>query len=131
MRQRPNVRERTIQRYNSRQAKAAPPASGEWRERTALVLVLVIGTVLLYLPVHSHSFIYFDDNVYILDNSRVNSGLTWDTLWWSVTSTEHANWHPITWVSHAVDCDIFGLNPGAQHLMNVIIHAGSAALLFW
>ncbi len=60
----------------------------------------------------------------------VQAGLTWDGFHWAFTSFHAANWHPLTWLSHMLDCELFGLNPGAQHFVNVLFHAANAALLF-
>lgn len=96
----------------------------------ALGLVLVSVTVALYSPVRTHAFITYDDYDYIVNNSHVTAGMNWQTVRWAMTSTEEFNWHPVTWLSHALDCQLFGLDPGAHHLMNVAIHALNVLLLF-
>ncbi|MGC2109721.1 MAG: tetratricopeptide repeat protein [Candidatus Korobacteraceae bacterium] len=85
----------------------------------------------VYLPVHRYPFIKFDDNNYVYDNIVVQQGLTWNTVKWAYTSTFAHNWHPLTWLSHALDCEMFGLNPGWHHQVNVLLHALDALLLFW
>jgi hypothetical protein len=98
----------------------------------ALVLCILLAgaTIALYSPVGGHPFISYDDQVYVLQNAHVKAGLTWDTLTWAVTATEQSNWHPLTWLSHALDCQLFGLNPSGHHWMNVAIHALNVVLLF-
>jgi tetratricopeptide (TPR) repeat protein len=93
-------------------------------------LLLSVGTLVLYSPVRDHDFINYDDLDYVVNNSHVKSGLTWDTVRWSVTSREQANWHPVTWWSHAVDYELFGPDAGSHHIVNVAIHAANALLLF-
>jgi protein O-mannosyl-transferase len=100
------------------------------RRSAVLCLVLALVTLAFYNPIFHHDFTNFDDDVYILDNAHVRAGLTWDTVKWAFTSYDAANWHPLTWLSHALDCQLFGLNPAGPHYVNVLLHAGSAILLF-
>ena len=96
-----------------------------------LPFVLFFGTVLLYLPIVTHGFINYDDPDYILDNPHVKAGLTWPGIVWAFKSSSYAaNWHPLTWISHMLDCQAFGLNPQGHHLMNVLFHAANSTLLF-
>ncbi len=96
----------------------------------ALGLLLSIGTIALYSPVREHDFINYDDTGYVVTNTHVQSGLSWNMLRWSVTSRDEANWHPLTWWSHAADCEFFGLDAGSHHFVNVLIHAANVLLLF-
>jgi protein O-mannosyl-transferase len=93
-------------------------------------LVLVAATLVFYNPVTYNQFIAFDDSSYILKNSWVQSGLTWDTVKWSFTTFRDGNWHPLTWLSHALDCQFFHLNPTGHHYTNLLLHATNAVLLF-
>jgi tetratricopeptide (TPR) repeat protein len=77
-----------------------------------------------------HEFINFDDPDYVLKNSRVTAGLTWDGIIWAFTHVHAGNWHPLTWISHMLDCQLFGLNPAGHHGTNVVIHAATAVFLF-
>jgi len=95
-----------------------------------LCFVLAVATVALYSPVGGYPFVKYDDPSYVLQNAHVKAGLTWDTLTWAVTATEQSNWHPLTWLSHALDCQLFGLDPSGHHWMNVMIHALNVVLLF-
>jgi tetratricopeptide (TPR) repeat protein len=103
--------------------------SGEKRS-TILCLLLALVTLAFYNPVVHNGFTNYDDNGYITDNAHVRAGLTWDTVRWAFTSFEDANWHPVTWLSHALDYQLFKLNPAGHHYVNVLLHAGSAILLF-
>jgi tetratricopeptide (TPR) repeat protein len=91
---------------------------------------LAAVTIALYSPVLGHSFVVLDDREYVTANPHVHGGLAWSTIQWAFTSTEAANWHPLTWLSHALDCQLFGLNPAGHHFDSVLIHALNAVLLF-
>jgi protein O-mannosyl-transferase len=92
--------------------------------------LLAVATIALYLPVIGHAFLTFDDHDYVTANSHVHAGLRWSTVKWAFTSTAAANWHPLTWLSHALDYQLFALNPAGHHLDSVLIHALNAVLLF-
>jgi len=94
-----------------------------------IALLLALITLVAYLPVTRDRFLNFDDNQYVTDNHFVQSGLTWDGLKWAFTTWHTGNWHPLTWISHMLDCELFGLNSGAQHYVNVLFHAANAVLL--
>src|SRR5208282_5597830 len=100
------------------------------KRRLIFCLLLALATIALYNPVTRAPFLNFDDVVYVTDNPQVRAGLTWNTVVWAFHTSEAANWHPITWLSHALDCQIFGLNPEGPHTVNVLLHAASAVLLF-
>jgi tetratricopeptide (TPR) repeat protein len=93
----------------------------------ALVFVLVLGA---FLPALSNGFIGFDDPDYVTENDHVRAGLTWEGVQWAFRSTEAANWHPLTRLSHMLDCELFGLAPRGHHLTSILLHALSATLLF-
>jgi len=95
-----------------------------------LSLLLVVVTLALYNPVNRHPFVNYDDDRYITDNPHIRGGLSWETISWALTSTEQANWHPLTWISHALDYQLFHLNAAGHHFTSLLIHALSAALLF-
>jgi protein O-mannosyl-transferase len=94
-------------------------------------LVLVVITIILYSPVGSHPFIHYDDQQYVYENAHIKAGLSWGTFTWALTATDADNWHPVTWLSHALDSQLFGIDPAGHHWVNVIIHAANALLLFW
>jgi tetratricopeptide (TPR) repeat protein len=89
-----------------------------------------MATVALYSPVSGHRFLIFDDHDYVTANPHVHQGLSWSTIQWAFTSTELANWHPLTWLSHALDYQLFGSNPTGHHFDSVLIHALNVLLLF-
>ena len=93
-------------------------------------LMLALLTLLVYLPVIKYQFINFDDQSYVSENQIVQNGLTWAGIKWAFTGAHASNWHPLTWLSHMADCELFHLNPAGHHLINALIHACNAALLF-
>ncbi|MHC4559155.1 MAG: glycosyltransferase family 39 protein, partial [Planctomycetota bacterium] len=95
-----------------------------------ICLVLSLTTLVVYWPVHNHKFVKYDDDKYITDNRDVQSGLSWQSVRWAFTTGHASNWHPITWLSHMLDCQIFGLRVGAHHLINVLFHIVNMLLLF-
>jgi protein O-mannosyl-transferase len=110
-------------------APVDPSTSGESRILISCLLLVVV-TLVFYNPIVHNQFTGFDDWSYILKNAHVQSGLTWDTVKWSFTTFHEGNWHPLTWLSHALDCQIFHLNPIGHHYTNVLFHAINAVLLF-
>jgi protein O-mannosyl-transferase len=94
-------------------------------------LLLVMAVVVAYSPVTHNRFIEYDDDEYITNNPHVRAGLTGTTVKWAFTTYDQANWHPLTWLSHALDVELFGLNPAAHHSINVLLHALNAVLLFF
>lgn len=108
------------------------PWSSPERGTVLASLVLLIATIALYYPVSYYPFINFDDDVYVARNLQVQKGLTWSTTEWAFRSTYVAdNWHPLTWLSHALDCQIFEGNSGGHHAMNLAFHTLNVLLLFW
>ena len=92
-------------------------------------MLLAVLTAVLYLPVGGHPFLALDDGDYLTANPVVARGLTADGLAWAFTTGHASNWHPLTWVSHLVDVELFGLEAGAHHLVNVALHALTVFLL--
>ncbi|GFO53686.1 hypothetical protein GMSM_06930 [Geomonas sp. Red276] len=102
-------------------------------KRFTIFLVLIAATLLLYLQCGRHDFIILDDQLYVSKNPSIAGGLTADSVKWafSLGSTETSgNWHPVTWLSHILDVQLFGLNPAGHHLVNVFWHALDVGLLF-
>src|SRR5579859_801307 len=96
------------------------------QRKLVLGLLLVVVTLGLYNPASRNGFVNFDDDRYVTDNPQVRAGLRWSTVAWAFTSLEQANWHPLTWLSHARDCQLFGLNPVGHHYVNLLLHAANA-----
>jgi protein O-mannosyl-transferase len=95
-----------------------------------LGLALVGLIAVVYAPVRHHAFLNYDDNEYVTDNPHVTAGLTRDSFVWAWTQPHSATWHPLTTLSHLLDCQLFGLTPGPPHVANVLLHASSTLLLF-
>jgi tetratricopeptide (TPR) repeat protein len=93
--------------------------------------VILAGlTLAVYARVAAFDFIGFDDPTYVTENPHVIAGLTLDGLRWAVTTFHAANWHPLTWVSHMADVELWGLWPGGHHLTSLLLHVGTTLLLF-
>ncbi len=97
-----------------------------------ICLGLAVVTFIAFEGVRHNDFInYYDDNNYVTENPNVNGGLTLKAVLWALTTSHAGNWHPLTWVSHIIDCDIFGLNPVGHHITSLFIHIANTLLLFW
>jgi tetratricopeptide (TPR) repeat protein len=95
---------------------------------TSLFLIIVI--LAAFEQIRNHAFVNLDDNEYITENRHVQSGLTLEGLTWAFTTTHAANWHPLTWLSHMLDYQLYGLDPSGHHLTNLVFHIASTILLF-
>jgi protein O-mannosyl-transferase len=104
--------------------------SNSGRRMALVCALLALATLALYWPVHRYDFIDFDDHDYVFDNPTVRDGLTWWGLVWSFVDAHAFNWHPLTWLSHMLDCQLFGLYAGGHHLVNAILHCANGVLLF-
>jgi protein O-mannosyl-transferase len=104
--------------------------AGPQRHTGILCLLLVAGTLAFYNPIGHNQFIEFDDSAYIVANPQVQQGVTWGTVKWAFTTFHAGYWHPLTWLSHAADCQLFHLNPAGHHYVNVLLHAINVVLLF-
>jgi Tfp pilus assembly protein PilF len=100
------------------------------RWQIAACLLLVVATLAVYGQLRNHQFINYDDNVYVYDNPPVQAGLTLKGLAWAFTTNHAGYWLPLTWLSHMLDCQLFGLNPGDHHLTNLVFHMANSLLLF-
>jgi tetratricopeptide (TPR) repeat protein len=95
-----------------------------------LALGLFVVTMLVFWPARHFDFINFDDPDYVTANARVQAGLTWEGVRWAFTTNHASNWHPLTWLSHMLDGQVFGLSSGGHHLHSVLLHALNAGLVF-
>jgi len=100
------------------------------RREGVICLFLIIAILAVYWQVGNHAFVNYDDDKYVTENPNVRTGIILKNVKWAFTSTHAANWHPLTWLSHMMDCQIYGLNPGGHHLTNVILHILNSILLF-
>jgi hypothetical protein len=100
-------------------------------QRNLLICVLlVVATALLYAPVREFEFIGIDDQSYVSENPHISDGLTGEAVVWAFTNNHESNWHPLTWLSHAIDLDLYGLDPAGHHINNVVLHIFNAILIF-
>src|SRR5438876_10148350 len=96
-----------------------------------ILLGLVVITFGIYAQVIGHRFITLDDPTYIQENPMVNRGVNRAGLVWAFTTFYATNWHPLTWISHMIDCQFFGTNAGRHLLVNALIHVANTLLVFW
>jgi protein O-mannosyl-transferase len=131
-------------KQRSRKRKTALVAAGNKRsvaplshtrrlERPGLLILLALAAITfgIYAQVIGHQFITLDDPTYIRENPMVNRGVTLAGLTWAFTTFYAANWHPLTWIAHMIDSQLFGMNAGAHLLVNAVIHVANTLLLFW
>jgi len=100
------------------------------RPETWISLFLILITFATYARVGTFDFDNYDTARYIYENNQVKNGISGEGLRWAFTTTSASNWHPITWLSHMLDVQLFGLNPGAHHLTNLLFHIANSILLF-
>ena len=99
--------------------------------KTLIISILLItATLAVYWQVQHHQFVRFDDEVYVTSNSHVRSGLNPDSILWAFTNTDAGFWHPLTWMSHILDYELYRMNAGGHLWTSVLLHAGSTVLLF-
>ena len=94
-------------------------------------LFLILTTLIAFLQVGNHAFLSVDDSTYIVENSHIQNGITARGLYWALTTGHASNWHPLTWISHMLDIQFFGLNPQWHHLVNLLFHIANTLLLFF
>jgi len=97
----------------------------------AICAALIAITWAVFGQAVGHEFVNFDDPIYVSENDQVRAGLSWQGVAWAFTHVHSHNWHPLTTISHMLDCQLFGLKPGAHHFVNVLLHSATAALLFF
>jgi tetratricopeptide (TPR) repeat protein len=100
-----------------------------WRV-PAVCLVLAAITFAVFGQTLTHEFVNFDDGDYVYDNPVVTQGLTFNGIVWAFTRLRYNNWHPLTWLTHMLDCQLYGLHPGGHHLTNVLLHTATVIALF-
>ncbi|MFO1512712.1 MAG: tetratricopeptide repeat protein [Verrucomicrobiota bacterium] len=105
---------------------------GERSRGLVVVLSLALAALVFaaFQPALDNDFVGYDDTDYVTSNVMVQRGLNWEGIKWAFTSTEAANWHPLTWLSHMLDVQLFGLNPAGHHMTSILLHTLSAVLLF-
>ncbi len=120
--------------------RPSTPDAGEARPRTpwraiisrpgVICALLALVTLAVYLPTAWNDFVNYDDSDYVTENAHVKGGLKWETVVWAFTSGHASNWHPLTWLSHSLDYQVFGLRAGAMHLVSAGFHVLNTVLLF-
>jgi protein O-mannosyl-transferase len=102
----------------------------DWRI-LAFCLGLTVATLSVYARLASHPFLNYDDPQYVSENPHIQAGLSVRTLNWALTAVYASNWHPLSWISHAIDYQLYGLEPGGHHISSLVIHVVNVVLLFW
>lgn len=110
--------------------RKATPEGRNSRRAVLLAIGLFMLTLAAFAPALTNGFVRYDDDDYVIENDHVRAGLTWDGVLWAFRSTEAANWHPLTRLSHMLDCQLFNLAPWGHHLTSIVLHGLSAALVF-
>ena len=95
-----------------------------------IALAICVMTWVVYLRTAGHPFVQYDDGQYVTENIHVLKGLSLEGIRWAFTTMAASNWHPVTWLSHMMDVDLFGLWPGGHHLVSVLLHTASSLVLF-
>src|SRR5579862_6231499 len=95
-----------------------------------IALALTLANLAVYWRITSYRFLNFDDDSYVVNNTSVSHGLTWENVRWAFTALDYFYWQPLTWLSHMLDCQLFGLNAGSHHVTNLLIHAVNTLLVF-
>jgi hypothetical protein len=110
---------------------AAPNANNPPAWQVVFICVaLVLAVLAVFAQTLRFQFINYDDGIYVFDNAAVKAGLTWEGALWALSYTQSDYWHPLTWLSHMSDCQIFGLWAGGHHLTNLALHAVTTVVLF-
>jgi hypothetical protein len=101
------------------------------RTKILICFLLAAFTLAAFWQVHGLRFLYFDDPEYTMGNRWISNGLSWSNVLYALTASVNANWHPLTLMSHMIDCQLFGMSPAGHHLTNLVIHIINVLLLFW
>ncbi|MFZ0035447.1 MAG: tetratricopeptide repeat protein [Sedimentisphaerales bacterium] len=97
----------------------------------SIYVALALATIIAYEPVRHNSFVNFDDDSYVTENPKVKEGISRESILWAFTTPYADNWHPLTWLSHMLDCRLFGLNAPGHHLVSLFFHVANTLLLFF
>lgn len=119
-----------VGRVRAKTQVSARPLDSSRNRRVIFSMVLVGVILAFYNPVARNGFVFLDDSIYLNKNTAIQGGLTWDAVKWSFTTLLLGNWHPLTWLSHALDFQLFGLNPAGHHYVSLLFHASNAVLVF-
>src|SRR3989442_11889223 len=122
-------RRNTFDPYVTEKRRRSPTRS----RRVVTGIVSIFLAVIVWIAIgHAvrHDFVDYDDHQYVVQNPRVTNGLTLGGIQWAFTHAHGSNWHPLTTISHMLDCQLYGLQPWGHHLTNVLLHATAAVFLF-
>lgn len=108
------------------------PGGGRAPQKNTAIACLLLAVITLgfYNPISHCGFVYSDDVVYVMRNPAIRAGLSWETVKWAFTGVHAGFWHPLTWLSHALDYQLFGLNPAGHHYVSLLFHVANSILLF-
>ena len=95
-----------------------------------ICVLLAVTTLAVFARVAENNFITLDDMNYVVNNHHIQGGITWSAIKWAFSTFHSSNWHPLTWLSHMVDCRLYGLDPAGPHLTNLVFHVANTLLLF-
>src|SRR5438477_2032983 len=113
-------------------AAGVPSRTDSERVVTGIICLLLVAIVwIVFGQTLRHEFVNYDDDQYVYDNLRITDGLSLDGVQWAFTHVHADNWHPLTTISHMLDCQLYGLQPWGHHLTNILLHAAAAILLFF
>ena len=116
------------------QKPPAPARVWSWRSTArspgCICVLLAVTTLAVYWPVGRADFITYDDIDYVVENKLIAQGLSWRGVVWALETGHSGNWHPVTWISHMLDVQLFGLQPGPHHLVSLLFHIANTILLF-
>ena len=115
----------------AKERKSQRPSEQREPRQLAVAAALAIIVCIIYAQCLHHPFIRLDDPDYVIENDHVNSGLSIANIAWAATAIYASNWHPLTWISHMIDCQLFGLNAGGHLFVNTLFHCANTALVFW
>src|SRR5208282_5284479 len=107
-----------------------PVGSGNYWAVFGVCVFLACAVWLVFGQTLGYGFVDYDDNVYVYENPVVQKCLTWEGFHWALTYGQIGHWHPLTWLSHMLDCQLYGLHAGGHHLTNLLLHTATAILLF-
>ena len=119
-------------KLRSRKKRVNTPQSREINGSLKFIICifLVISTLAVYWQMQDHEFVNYDDDVYITSNLNVQAGLTRESVYWAFMTSHFSNWHPVTWLSHMLDYELYGDRPKGHHLTSLFFHIASALILF-
>ena len=121
---------RTARRRERERARLATPTPETPRRGALPAVLLVLATLAVFAGVLRNGFVSYDDELYVVNNPHVRTGLSAANVAWAFRSMEAANWHPLTWISHMTDVSLFGLAPGGHHAVSLLLHAANVLLVF-